>query len=190
MIAGLSRRGYVKEEEVEEYTYGLNLFLTDALNLISMVAVGFLMRMPLECISFCLIYKLLRRYVGGFHTNSAVTCYISSCATYIVALLAIKYGGSPDLFLSLAALGAGIILFCIAPVDAVNKPLDNVERKVFKRRARLEIILILILCLGFLFTGFDYAAKVVAVSYLFVMIYAVMGKAKLMWHEKRKAIAV
>ena len=85
-------------------------------------------------------------------------------------------------------LGSAIILFILAPVEAKNKPLDNIEKRVFRFRSRISIIVILcvFMILHYLPNEYTYyCSTIISVSVIAVTVFAVEGKLKLQY-EKNK----
>ena len=59
--------GYIKEEEQEEYIYGLDLIMSLICTDIVMIIIGIIMKMIPQVIVFGFMYKFIRKYVGGYH---------------------------------------------------------------------------------------------------------------------------
>lgn len=174
------QRDIVKAENTEEYIYGLNAFMTTLVNIVSALIIGLSMQMLFEIVLFILVYKYLRKYTGGSHAKTAVRCYIASCITYIAALTAIKYYPFSSLVTTIIVLIAAAVLFVISPVEAEKKPLDEIERKVFRRKSRFNILFfVLIFLLLHYAPHIPYlyqCSVIIAVSVFTVMIFAVIGK--------------
>ncbi len=86
------RLGYIPKEEQEEYTYGLDLVMSVIVSDLTMLIIlGIIMKMIPQVIVFGFMYKFIRKYVGGYHCESSLTCLMSSSTMCICVLLAIKY---------------------------------------------------------------------------------------------------
>lgn len=178
--------GIIEPERTDENIYGVNAMLTIAVNIVTAALIGIVFNMLCEMAVFILFYKILRRYIGGSHEKTAVRCYIASCVLYGIVIAAIRFYPFSGWGTTLLMLGSSGILFALAPVEAVNKPLDDIERKVFRRRSRITIIAVLLvyMALRCIPNGCtDYYSVVVAVSVFAVTVFAVEGKLKLK-HEK------
>ncbi len=57
--------GYIKEEEQEEYIYGLDLIMSLICTDIVMIIIGIIMKMIPQVIVFGFMYKFIRKYVGA-----------------------------------------------------------------------------------------------------------------------------
>ena len=70
------RLGYIPKEEQEEYTYGLDLVMSVIASDLTMLIIGIIMKMIPQVIVFVFMYKFIRKYTGGFHCETALTCYV------------------------------------------------------------------------------------------------------------------
>lgn len=172
--------GAARSENAEEYTYGLNIFLTVAANICTAAAIGVLMNSLIEMLLFIVVYKSLRKYIGGSHSKTVVSCYISSCITYIIAVVIIKLYPLSPIMTNVAVLASVVIIYLIAPVEADKKPLDDKERMVFRCRSRISITVMAVIFLilhyiPFISYSYHYSI-VVAVGICAVTIFAIEGK--------------
>jgi len=131
--------GAIKAEDKEVYEYGLTMMFSNVQNLVTAFIVGMVMGQIWECLLFQLAFIPLRTNAGGYHASTKRRCYFLSLVMLILALLGLRYlplllsanAGLVILFLSSA------VIVMIAPVENKNKPLDQEEKKVYGRRARL-----------------------------------------------------
>lgn len=135
LTRGLCGRGVIAESEAALYRYGFDMALTMLLNIISTAAVGLIFGMVFESIAFLVCYIPLRSYAGGYHSETPQRCYFLSLAMIAAVLAALK-------FLPFGAAGyavfmaAGVALCALlSPVEDHNKPLDEAEVRVYRRRA-------------------------------------------------------
>lgn len=180
LVDAAVRNGAAMSENAEEYTYGLNIFLTTAANILTAAAIGVLMNSLIEILLFIVVYKSLRKYIGGSHSKTAVGCYISSCITYIAAMAIIKLCPFSSVMVNIAVLASVVIIYFIAPVEADKKPLDDAERRVFRYRSRISItvsavVFLALRCIPYVSRAYHYSA-VVAVGMFAVTVFAAEGK--------------
>ncbi len=142
MLLGISKKiadslvqnDVVKSEEVELYEYGVRQGIVLVINIMTAVLIGLILGMVLQSIVFLLAYMPIRSYAGGYHAGSQLTCYLFSIPFMLAALIGIKMVPW-NIFLCIAALAcAGLIIAIFAPVEDSNKPLDQVEQTVYKRK--------------------------------------------------------
>ena len=138
------RKNAANSENIEEYIYGLNLFFTLSINVISALIIGFLMNMTFEI--------TIIKYYPFSSLPTIVLLYISA-----------------------------FILWIICPVEAEKKPLDDIERKVFRHRGHIRI---LICICGFMilvyYSRTYYFSIVVVISMLTVTLFSIEGMLRLL----------
>lgn len=174
---------YITEEQHDEYIYALTLLLNILIADISVLIIGCAMHMMLECILFVLIYKLLRKYCGGYHFDTSLKCYISSCLMCPVALLVVRYVPFEIWGWSSIVVLSAILLFIISPVPALNKPLDEKEIVMFGKVARVSIFVIMSAYIIAVISNYYTMAKVISLATVFVAFFAVLGKMQLKYYN-------
>lgn len=145
----------------------------------SALIIGLIFGLFVEITVFMITYIPLRSFAGGYHAKTAARCYIISIMIIVAVSFIIKYvllsDGTYYVLLGISV----IIIFIFSPVEAINKPLDKTEHKIYKRRALLfaglEIIISIILkymILNKIFIAILY-------SLIVVSIMLIMGKVKI-----------
>lgn len=98
-----------------------------------------------QSVFFWVSFSVLRKYIGGYHSDTEKKCYVISFITVLTSLLGIKMikcGGGLGIALQTICL---IIVLLIAPVENVNHILDKDERIKYGIKGRnIEILLYLI----------------------------------------------
>ena len=169
-VAYAIRLGYIKEEEQEEYTYGLDLVMSVIASDLTMLIIGIIMKMIPQVIVFVFMYKFIRKYTGGFHCETALTCYLSSSTMCICVLLAIKYlPYNLGVYIVATVLSIGV-LFAISPIEAINKPLEEIEVKVFGKRARIVLCITLVIFGVICAFGLTEMVKTMAISVVDILL--------------------
>lgn len=144
----LCRQDIIEDADKELYTYGFNMLLTVSLNIISTIIIGLLFGMVFESIAFLVAYIPLRSYAGGYHARTPLRCYIISLLLIVLILLTLKLIGESVLALFVLSTIGTIICITMSPVEDVNKPLDEAEIKVYRKKAMIilaaEIIILII----------------------------------------------
>lgn len=131
----LVRSDVVKAEDAEIYIYGINQILVSVVNVLSALIIGLIFGVFFEIAVLMAAYIPLRSFAGGFHAKTPLRCYIFSIIMLIVVSIGLKY-------LSIAAWAyyavlavSFVIVLVLSPIEDRNKPLDELEYKVYKRRA-------------------------------------------------------
>lgn len=137
----------INSENRELYYYGFNQGLTAILNLFTVLLIGIIFGCTVQLAVFMVAYIPLRSYAGGFHASTHIRCYILSIIILCVIALILNIDIiSMALFYCVGTLSVlAIILLC--PVEDKNKPLDQLESKVYKKRT------IIIMLIEILFGG-------------------------------------
>ena len=130
----LSRRFVEFMLDKEIYRFGFVLMLRIILNVLTLLFIGTCFNMIVESITFLICSLMLRSYSGGFHSDNPVICFLISVLATISMLFVIKSGmWSVQFSCALIVLSIGVILR-YAPVEHKNKPLEEIERKIYRKR--------------------------------------------------------
>lgn len=124
----------ISSEQYEICRFGFQQGLTILLNAITIVVIGAVMGELWQAMLFMGLYAPLRSYAGGFHARTATRCYIYSILLMIAVLLAMKYLYIPTFICIIAFVISCAIILILAPVEDANKPLDNTEQIVYRKR--------------------------------------------------------
>lgn len=168
----------IKEEDKELYVYGFWQGVIIIFNFATVVIVGLLFHMLWQSLVFMASYGLLRPVSGGYHSRTQQNCYILSIVLIITVLCAIKW--LPwSIWTSLIILLASIYLvFLLAPVEDENKPLDELEQRVYKKRSRIVVSALTLLAVLFIVVEQLQIANCIIISILAVAIMLILGKIK------------
>lgn len=132
----------VAPEERDTYTVATSLLLFSSLTWGTLLILGFLLNQAMGGLVFLFFHLPLRIFAGGFHQNTRGKCYLQSCIIFLILFWGFS---SPykvwvtNNWLILTALSFYII-WRLAPVEAVNKPLTPKEFKKYRLTARTILI--------------------------------------------------
>lgn len=163
------------EDEQSVIEFGIGILFSKFLNLVTEIIIGCLFSMLTETIIFLIAFTFLRSYAGGFHASSSGKCYVFSSITMTVALLIIKYVDSVAINCIFILLGL-ILCLIFAPVESENKPLDIIEKNVYRKRTILFLALILITLVIAFFLHIDMLFTTLSVVLLVEGIILALGK--------------
>ena len=173
----LINNNIIKKEDSEIYSYGFKEMIFITLNVLTTIFIGLIFNKMFEVILFMVTYIPIRVYAGGYHARTKLRCYIFS----VLMLISVCYILKLDLLKSylliviLTIISSGIILY-LAPVEDENKPLDEIEIKVYtKRTMRNLIILLIALCITLIFNKINLSACI-CISLLCNGIMLILGK--------------
>lgn len=164
-----------EEGERSVIEFGIGILLSKMLNLTTEIIIGCLFSMLGETVIFLLAFSFLRSYAGGFHATSSLKCYISSSAIMAVALLIIRYADMPIANVAFALFGT-LLCLIFAPVGSRNKPLDSVEKAVYRKRTLIILLLILSIMTSSYFLHINFTFTTLSVVLLIEGIMLILGK--------------
>src|SRR5690606_35879503 len=144
IVDWLIANGTIKAEDREIYLYGLQQGLIMILNIITTIIIGFCLSMVWQSIVFMVAYIPLRSFAGGYHARTQLKCYILSIVLTLAVLMMIKFFPATNVsIMILTGIASGIIAW-LSPMEDSNKPLDEIEVKVYGKKTR--VILIVEIC--------------------------------------------
>lgn len=174
----LVHKGIVPKEDAALYQYGIENGITVAGNLFASVIFGIVTGRLGVVLVFLLFYSILRSFSGGVHCKGKAGCFCLSMAILLVPVYSYEwmlgFVGKP--VLAMTGIFAFIIILILSPVESVNKPLDDEERKYYRRVshciAALQVcVLVFLFCMDkpeYFYAGYS--------SFLLVAVFMVIGK--------------
>jgi len=178
--------GNINAEDRELYTYGLHQGLMIIINIITTLIIGYIFSLIWHSVLFMIAYLPLRSFAGGYHAKTQLRCYIYSILLTTSVLLTIKYVQWTSMIILGGAFIAGIIIFVYAPVEDANKPLDDIEVKVYRKRTRIILIVEICVMLLFLICRIYMVPVCISVSLFALAIMILMGKLKKYYEVRQR----
>lgn len=138
----MQERGIIEEGDRDLYQYGICNGIIILMNLVTAFLTGLFTEQLLVVCIFTLSFMTLRSFTGGLHCDGRLFCYIGSS---LVLFIPVYMGGLfvrmsvPAVLLTLAA--AAVIILVFSPMRSKNRKLDQKEKKHFGRRARVIVVL-------------------------------------------------
>lgn len=103
----------------------------------SALIIGWIFGVVPEIAVFMATYIPLRSFAGGYHAKTPIRCYIFSVILLIIVSSCMKYIFIAEWVYYAILATAALVVLILAPVEDKNKPLDETEHKVYKRRTML-----------------------------------------------------
>ena len=141
MTESLVSNNIIDRSDFEIYRIGFEMGFAIIAYVLTTLSIGFIFRMPLESLLFIFAFYPLRSYVGGFHTSNHFRCYWLSMLATVAVLFTIRFVVSmysAPLIVVIAGICVAIMFFLV-PVQDANRPLEDIEIRVFGRRARIVL---------------------------------------------------
>ncbi|MCL2564258.1 MAG: accessory gene regulator B family protein [Defluviitaleaceae bacterium] len=179
----LYKRGVISRDNVEVCAFGFQRFLIFLLNISTYIIIGLVFNMLLESIIFILAYSPVRIFAGGYHAKSPVVCYLLGIPLFLSVLLLQHIAFEYSLFFIAAGIIAAIAIARIAPIESPNKPLEDIEVRVYGKITKLLLRIELVLALVLYLAGFVSAALAIMVPMIILCGVLVVGRAN---NEKEK----
>ncbi len=174
----LVRSNVIEAEDAEIYIYGINQILVSVLNVSSALIIGLIFGTLLEIAVFLTAYIPLRSFAGGYHARTPLRCYIYSLIMLIIVSIGLKYLHIEMWGYYAVLLAAVLIVLVLSPVEDNNKPLDDVEYKVYKRRAMLIAAIELAISILLKLIGLDNLFIAVVYSFAVLGFMLIIGALK------------
>lgn len=168
----------IEAEDKELYAFGLQQSLLILANILTTIVIGIIFGMILESILFLVSYIPLRSFAGGYHSKTPLRCYLFSLVLTMVVLAVIKYILWTNIMIIAVAMIASVIIFLLAPIEDSNKPLDQVETSVYKKRLRILLAVEISVTILLLLLGLKQIPICISVSILILSMMLVMGAIK------------
>lgn len=173
----------IEECDGEIYLFGMQQFLSTAFGFISVFLIMLVMGEVLNGILFVVSFSVLRQYAGGYHASTKIGCYIMSLSSAFVILLIIKYFDFDSVVCLVLLTIFGTIILLLSPVEAVNKPLDQTERSVYRKRTIITALIEFIAAVALVGFGYIKPALSVVFAYGLVVFALVMGNFSLQYER-------
>lgn len=168
-------KGSIKESEKDIYEYGMTSFLAMGCNTISFLLICYMCDMFFEGIIYGVLFIILRIYAGGAHLSSNIICFFASSSLVIGTLLLVKYTPIDEIILITLTMIIAIVIWVLSPVEAKNKPLDKIEYKIYRFRARAILLLELLMMTVCVYMRMKTIGYIISLVILEVGIIMVIG---------------
>lgn len=124
----------IEENKVVICKWGISHILDTVFNIITFLIIGILFKMPIETIIFTLGYIPLRIYAGGYHAKTPFRCWCLSNIILAISLIIVQNAEKCYIAFGILSLIAVVVLIILMPVEDLHKPLDQNDRKKYKKR--------------------------------------------------------
>ena len=136
----------IKTEEIEAYTYGLELIIPKVILYAVILVVSLITDTFLMSVAFVILLMCLRRYSGGFHCKTAEICLLVSFLMYLLAIFGYEFVSFiPNMVYGISTVLSSVIVLIFSPVEDKNRPLDETEKKLYRQKAMIALSFILVL---------------------------------------------
>lgn len=186
LIAGYSERlsnkmvdkGIVPKEDVDLYRYGIENGIIVAGNLLASVVFGIATGRLGMVLVFLLFCVTLRSYSGGIHSRSKLNCFILSMLILLVPVYTYQWFFEvvEEPWIIIMGIISFLSIWMLSPVESENKPLDEMEQRVYKKVSRVTVMVqsgILVALFSLNLKEYFYAGYS---SMILVAVFVILGK--------------
>ena len=168
----------ITEESKEViYAYGMELLISDVLNTLIVLMIALISHTLPAVIIFIAVFMVLRRFVGGYHANSHLSCML----TLVMVMLVFSYGicnisGQTAQVFSISFITMALpIIFCITPVPHPNKPMSAEKGIRLRKRSIILAAVLSVVVIALLIFHYQKLGLYVSSGLLLSAIMALLG---------------
>ena len=149
----LKEDGIININEEELCKYGMEGFLLTSIEILSVLAISFVLGNFIDTIIFFAVFIPLRIYIGGYHARSKLRCYTMLMIVFIIFTVVLQYVEPTNFintFIICFDLIAIVLIEKYAPVINCAKTVSIKERQTYQKISLYIITIqtiVLIMCL-------------------------------------------
>ena len=158
----------ITEKDINIYRYGYTLVCEVIINIIIAIIIGSISRDLFTVLVFLVIYIPLRSFCGGWHADKIWKCTIFSNLILLVMVMVDEYCVSVFTTWMLVSIFVMCIMliYWLAPIDTKSKPISVEEKKIYKKKINIILVIHVFLMAALIISGFDNVAFVITFSYI------------------------
>lgn len=170
----LVKNGSIPAENKELYSYGFRQLFLILVNISTIFLIGLVFGEFWKTVLFSIGYLPIRSFAGGYHANTPTTCYFFSILMMLAFIIIIKVVSISTLPLIIMLLFSIITIILLSPTQDKNKPLDDLEKKVYKRKTLVllsieTVFVIIFILINLLNTAFCLVLSLVSLSIILII---------------------
>ena len=131
--------------------FGFQAIYGDIVKLIIIILISTALQSLLQVLTLTFSFAFLRRYAGGFHMDTEGKCIIATVCSFVIPGTLISKINIELNTVWIIIINAIIFINCLlllkkyAPKDCVNRPIEENEAIIFKRRAIRDFIILTVI---------------------------------------------
>ena len=178
IVGNMEKQHLIQTDRRSIYKYGINQMLNMLLNTLTFLLVGLLFHKITETVIFTSAYIPLRIYAGGFHAKTPLRCWCISAIMIIAVMIIINYADNYVFVYDIFSLIAAGLILALSPIEDKNKPLDKVEKKIYKKRCIIVLVIEFLLLIVFRFFQNDNFSICIEMTWITLSLMLLIGIAK------------
>lgn len=188
LVEKLIERETIPQNEKDLYQYGLSEGITIIQNILYTLLIGIIFGNIIETITFLCFYILLRSFAGGYHAETEKNCFWYSILLVIVVeiIFTAMHYGQWNFFKLIVLTIASAIILCFSPLDNINKPISESEKRNFKKIVYKVLLIGIIILLLSCVLAIEEIESGIIMGIIIEALLLVIGKFK----QKRKSFYI
>ena len=137
----LVHREVIEYEDYEIYKFGVEQLVTNILDILTLLVIGLITGMVWQGLVFAISFMMLRKYAGGYHASTMLRCFWMTNIIIVIVLLLMKFVEINRFTCMGIILMSGTIVTLLAPVQTENKPLDGIEKLIYRKKTLITLVI-------------------------------------------------
>lgn len=179
MVDYLTNDESIDNDEKEILEFGLERIKVIMVSILIVILAGLLLHELPATLMLVSCLLPLRQNAGGYHMDGKFSCAVFSLITLISEILAIKYVVILPTVAALIIFIDTILILVLAPVGNRNNMLEEIEIKVYGKRAKIICVMESILFMVFVILSTSKWYMVMVLSETTVCLLLIAGKVQL-----------
>lgn len=161
LIAHLREQGYVNDTNDKIVSTGLKRLKSLLCDIAFSLLLGLLLGDLLAGLLFELSYSIVRIYAGGYHASTERICIWLTYISTLLCIVLIFYLPLIPIAMNILLGISIVVLFVYSPIENANKPLNQREKGVYRKKCLFTTLLEALLYFVFLLARAPLYAKAV-----------------------------
>ena len=168
----------IEENKAVICRWGISHILDTVFNIATFLIIGILFKMPIETIIFTLGYIPLRIYAGGYHAKTPFRCWCLSNIILAVSLVMVQNAKKCYIAFGVLSLIAIVILIVFMPVEDLHKPLEQNDRKKYKKCGIVILVIEMFISVAFALLHHNQISLVLSSVWVLLSVMLILGVIK------------
>lgn len=175
-------KNLIRESEKDIYEYGVKLIASSVIGIFIVIFIGIVLGKVLDSIVFLLCFMILRKYSGGYHANSYLTCNLFFITVFLSTVVTVEF--TPVKYRVISCVVMHVMSFAVllkfSPIENYNKRLEEIQ-KLKNKKVSLTIYSIFATMTGLLIlidNNYYYNISVIVFAVTVLMIISILKEAK------------
>ena len=182
MLNRLVRNHVIDQDDWEIYEVGLEQIIISLINALTMLVIALLFGEVWQCLLFAASFIAIRVNAGGYHARTPLHCYILTISMFIVALAVMKFAVISQYVSVMLLVFASMLIWILCPVDTENKPMDEIEKQIFRQRAMIAWLIETVVAIAFLSFGLTAISECIILAQVLIGASLLLGSVSMKKH--------